>query len=408
MFSVASYNICNPQYANYFPTQKEKNHFGPQNWDKRYGDLVKNILTLNADIITLQECGDIKARLIATLPEYEVCYQPHVGRKGDGVAILYKKTRFARISEKRMDVTESNINKTHLRVDLKDNLTNRVVRIATSHLFGDPSRSTIARDHLATYKSFVCENSENTNEILVAGDFNFPIESLDFLTKRNHANYPLKYLSDGNREASEPSKNRRIDFIFKNSNTENPLLSRKVFGLRLLTDASDHLPVMTEFVEADKIKEEFCKLVKDPKMQARLNQVIAFLPRRDEKVNQDDIEALKTFFESGYGLDDFESSLGDQEGVVLPDATTVLALEKAIKSACVSQGSALAQNTANPPSVVNTGRVGTVNNKESKPSTPQKPTQKESKAQEKSGCSAFFSFFTNCFKRLYLWFKSWF
>jgi hypothetical protein len=252
----------------------------------------------------------------------------------------------------------------------------------------------------------VDESSENTNEILVTGDFNFPMENLGLFTQGNRATNQPRYLSDGNREASEPSKNRRIDFIFKKSKVENPLFSRKASGLGLLTDASDHLPVKTEFVEANTIKAEFCKLVKDSKMRLRLDQVIAFIPTRIEKEDQDDIEALRTFFASGYGLEDFESSLGDPEGIVLPDAATIAALETAIKSACGSSGSVLTQNTELP-SVVNSD-VGKADNKESKPSTPQKPTQKESKGQEISCCSRFFSFFSNCFKGLYLWLKSWF
>lgn len=432
---VASYNICNTAYANNFKEEFDKKHFGNDHWDKRYPTLIDNIRNINADILALQECNPANARdrLKQDLGDrYEMCFQPHVNRYTDGVAILYDKTRFTKVAQNKSDFTgekPNGVDKTHLSVDLRDNLTNRVIRVATSHIYGNPDITTptrIVNMHLESYRKFVETNLEKVDDVIVTGDFNFTIEGFKGIFPNNG------YRTDGCYNATEPKKDRRIDFIFKkraknDDEQVNPLLSNANYSGKAKlynydNGASDHLPAITEFLPAEYLKQEFGKLSSETKMHERLATMIRWSQSRQEKSEHDDFKYVKENF-AQEGFDENERNMLFLTTSTLPDGTNIKALDDAFTAACTNEVSQKKvekekpKTEDKPKAVTTTGqgdKVSQSSDKE-KPITTEKPktdskvvVKPKNNGKEQSWCSWFCESVGNFFKGIGRWLASWF
>lgn len=324
---VVSYNICNPAYAHHFPDPNYQQAYGLANMKQRYGELIANIKALNADILTLQECSpNVQAHLSKSLSEYTICYQPHINRNEDGVAILFKKARFVYLGESQKDVDVSSqatgskpINRTHFTVDLMDRATQKILRVATGHIFGDPNLPMACKEHAEALKELAEEENDNAiEEILVATDFNAEADSEVAKVFLGEG-----YRTDGDYSATEPKHNppRRLDFVAINSKTHNPLISKQLSDDISIPypEASDHLPAVSEFIPASFIQKEFNKKISDAKMQKRLQRFFPQCSERGER--QDDVFSLISAFE--YDLKKSQKNV-DKEvhslGVAISDA----------------------------------------------------------------------------------------
>lgn len=254
-FRLASYNICNPLEGDEFTDKAQKDLYGTANWGARYVKIVENIRKIDADIIVLFGCttktiNDLKTDLsdmpgIDTTPPSD---------KGDHLVILYK-----------------NVTCDTQKTLLSSRQTNSPRRWNLSTLF----------QHGAVVFGFttghLCENEGKVrSENLLSSATrrgSFSIVAADFAHERDHevvkAFTDIGYHSDGNTSPTEPSRNRRVDFIFFRNTFMKlfdpplaaipPFVSRKVNVLLPNPDASTHLPAITDFVASNFLIDEFAK-----------------------------------------------------------------------------------------------------------------------------------------------------
>ena len=251
-FNIISYNIrlnTSGDGVNAWPLRKEK---------------VAGLLKFHkADIFNVQEAlPEQMDDLIAAFPEFE-----HVGvgrddgvRKGEHMAVFYKKDRFSKVDDGMFWLNETPdkpglgwdaaCNRTVTWIRMKDKITGKSFYVFNTHFdhMGNKAREESAKLILKSIKEI---NKENL-PLILTGDFNLlksslPIQSIlkelnDAMDKTLTAHYgPIG--TSGGFDVKE-MKNK-IDFIFIND---------KVSVLRhgILSDSfglfypSDHLPVLAE------------------------------------------------------------------------------------------------------------------------------------------------------------------
>src|SRR5262249_55088953 len=127
MFSIGSYNIQKPD----------------QTWQIRAPQVIDNIVQANLDVVTLQEVGDsaqdqefMKTRLDAQ--GYSI--SRHTEKPGvTALGVIWKKERFDLVKSFTGTYTNgADRKRCFSAVDLKDKITNKIVRVASVHLYTAP------------------------------------------------------------------------------------------------------------------------------------------------------------------------------------------------------------------------------------------------------------------------------
>lgn len=329
-FRVASYNIANPIYGDKFKESSAKAAYGLENWpSNRYKEVVHNIKSIGADIITLQECHpDTAEALKKDLTDYEVTYTSHRGRNDDGVAILTKKNRFAVQKAKEhhfqeLDKNKKAVNRSSCYVDVFDNKNKKVIRVATGHIYGNPADPATSEKHASEFRKFAEQGDAKAgapSTIILTADANAVKTSNVFKIIQDAG-----FRTDGNTSPTEPEKDRRIDFVFKKStNKEDPLLARQAEVELKYEWASDHRPVVTDFIPASAAKKALEQQVKTLNPE-RLQKVFDACVARPES-DKDDIAFIKE------GLGTAQSAQKDKTSQEKASVEERAALDQAITS----------------------------------------------------------------------------
>ncbi len=283
---VGTFNLLHPEYA----ISKEQKKW--KNFDNRKVKILKDLESADLDVVCLQEISKdrleelfkYKEKGVKNLKDlgYTFRYGQHVkfrkdrsgnvkiGKDGkpeqisnpDSVAIIYKTAKF---SEKDVRTREYEVEqsgggaitavKKHLFIDLEDNKTHEVTRIATCHLEGGKNRA-VGDEQIETVKQLVedmttiKDNAYQVHQLVITGDFNRQRAASDnpdvFVDPGLKVLADDNYLDDRKYRVTEPSSGRQIDWIFYkalNGQTQKP----KAIDIDMPhPDVSDHRMIASE------------------------------------------------------------------------------------------------------------------------------------------------------------------
>lgn len=210
--SVGTFNMLDPQFALNHNQKEGLTNTGQSNWPTRKQGVVKLLNESKLDVICLQEISpkslnDIKKDLNG---QYDIKYIKHAGRS-DGVAILYKKT-FKEVNSQTLSLHGLNSGY----VDLKDQITGRVVRVANCHLLGG-NKQNQGKEQIEKLLERVDNDPSKGGAIaarIITGDFNADEKQLNNPNSKFDALQKANYQFDGDLSATEIANNRHIDWIW--------------------------------------------------------------------------------------------------------------------------------------------------------------------------------------------------
>ncbi len=285
---VATYNILSPFYAVQWGDQAGLNDSSKQctpvdlklstmdpndddawrvhsNWEStRCFDVAENIKL--ADIVCLQEVSsETLKKLEQLLPDYaiaNVAYHANIRPNSFGTAIVYKKDRL--ILKKSFQLDYGTLkNRRSASCGIFD-FNEHVIQVVSIHLKGyysgeaDHTKKQQSKkngyNELLTYVKGVHDGDmKGIDVIVIAGDFNEDPCEKDLPLYRPGLLQSYSYTSDNNLDATEPAKNRRIDWLF--CHQLNHHQGMKLSNMELEKNqkpASDHL-MTGSFIEFGEI-----------------------------------------------------------------------------------------------------------------------------------------------------------
>ncbi|CRX38459.1 endonuclease/exonuclease/phosphatase family protein [Estrella lausannensis] len=210
--SVGTFNMLDPQFALNHNQKEGLTKTGQSNWPTRKQGIVKLLNESKLDVICLQEISpkslnDIKTDLNG---QYVIKYIKHAERS-DGVAILYKKT-FKEVNSQTLSLHGLNSGY----VDLKDQLSGRVIRVANCHLLGG-NKQNQGKEQIEKLLERVDTDPSKEGAIaarIITGDFNADEKQLNNPNSKFDALKKASYQFDGDLSATEIANNRHIDWIW--------------------------------------------------------------------------------------------------------------------------------------------------------------------------------------------------
>jgi exonuclease III len=219
---ISSYNILHPEYAIKWKQAEGISAYGESNWEHRKLRIINNIKNSNSDVICLQEISQSSLKSIQkslSLIGYELAIFKNHPSGSDGVAIFYLCTQGVKLKNTDFANIEGRV---HVIVDFEILLIQKVIRVATCHLFGafSPKATEQMKD--------LCQLMEKSGKgidvggYVICGDFNKDDTALSnddpvFKTLNNYGYKPSsEYEITENPSAKHPH-GRRIDWIFAKS-----------------------------------------------------------------------------------------------------------------------------------------------------------------------------------------------
>ena len=151
-FTVATYNILHPSYERRFSTHTKF----PEVWKDRGEKVKENIAASKYDILCLQEIGS---------KDPTVVYAKHKNKE-DGVGIFFNPKRFTRI---RQFICFGNNERATVSIDLQENDTKKVIRVASIHIRG-PRNEGFGDKQLESALTMLQMETENVDAMILAGD----------------------------------------------------------------------------------------------------------------------------------------------------------------------------------------------------------------------------------------------
>lgn len=232
---IGTYNILHPEFAIKHSELVGLTDTKESNWPIRKVNILKGLINSNIDIICLQEISKTsKSELSQGLSEAGFEIRHIENPRGDGSAIIFKKSNFSELQFKTLDLDEE---KRACFVDLLQSSTKKVIRIANCHLQGGPTGPTKGVQQLNLVLNSIAAPSEYSIDLkAVCGDFNED-ETKD---QKKSVLMQQKFTNDGTRVITEPSKNRQIDWIFCVSSENQALELQNVHIPAFVSPASDH------------------------------------------------------------------------------------------------------------------------------------------------------------------------
>lgn len=213
--TIGTFNILDPVFAEKHKQKEGLNSQGRSNWDTRGPNLITYIKNSNLDVICLQEVSEVSKKYFekGIQDTYDLLWSKHQTRD-DGVAILYKKDKFKMLAFK--EIPEQGLCASC--VDLQDQTSRVVIRVASCHLLGGAPRGPVHQGKIQVDKYVSHIEKKQANEAytldakILAGDFNEAnLQSEKFQALKGY------YITDGSSMITEPGKNRKIDWIWVNS-----------------------------------------------------------------------------------------------------------------------------------------------------------------------------------------------
>lgn len=211
-YKIGTFNILDPNYALKHNQKEGLTSTGQSNWSTRKQGIVKLINGSNLDVICLQEISldsfnDLKSGLENF---YTIKHIKHIG-KGDGLAILYKKT-FREINSKIESLHGLNFGY----VDLQDHVSKKIIRVANCHLLGGPKQD-LGKQQIEKLLKAV-ENDPSTRGVIsariITGDFNADEKLLTETNTKFTSLQQANYQFDGDVTPTEIGKARHLDWIW--------------------------------------------------------------------------------------------------------------------------------------------------------------------------------------------------
>lgn len=268
--SIATYNILDPFYAVYWAEPAGLNEEGLaasretlrasaqtmdkswetySNWNQRQETVAKNIQS--ADIVCLQEVSETTLANLQELTNYQlaaVSYSHIPGLPSFGNAILYNKEK-VNLEEGSVLTCESPPAIRGAAVGIFK-IGTKLIKVASLHLTGyyskepDLIKKQASKkrgfDELQNFKRQIESQVQGLDGIVIAGDLNESKDEEEQELYRPGVLMEAGYLCDNCFSATEPLKNRKIDWLFfKSLKGEEPALTP--LGLEELKQASDHL-----------------------------------------------------------------------------------------------------------------------------------------------------------------------
>lgn len=243
---IGTFNILDPRYAIVHNEPAGLQH----PWPQRAIFMAQFLQQVNLDILCLQEISPESLKDLQPYFQaqgYAIEYIKHPGApphsRHDGLAILYKTAQFA----KKSFHTLSKYKLSSCFLDLQ-NTEGKVIRIANCHLQGGPQGPTQGYEQLQQLQQAVDQQDSSVVARILVGDFNEDEKNLSSPSSKLSILQNAQYQFDGNLAPTEPSKNRRIDWIWVKSPqaqlTPLPILpSSQPISDHLLTATHIHIPV---------------------------------------------------------------------------------------------------------------------------------------------------------------------
>lgn len=228
-FTIGSYNILHPEFALKHKEAAGLDVNGQSNWAGRKIEIVKKLEESNLDIICLQEVSAQSIKDLMKSPNrgklkgYSYKHIPN--QRGDGVAILWKKSVF---KEKHKDEFEVNNSVRSGFVDLMKN--GKTIRVASCHLTGGKNQVQGEKD-IHNIRERVESQAKNIDAIVIAGDFNATQDSGKIKKLEG-------YKFDGDTSPTEIKTSRKIDWVFVKS--EGAMLSPLKLGSSAAEESKAH------------------------------------------------------------------------------------------------------------------------------------------------------------------------
>lgn len=239
--TIGTFNILDPLFAQRHHQRQGLDNQGRSNWETRGPRLIACIKNSNLDVICLQEVSEVSKKYFEkfTQDTYALIWSKHQNRP-DGVAILYKKDKFKCLAFK--EIPEQGL--CAACVDLQDQTSRAVVRVASCHLLGGPAKGPVHQGKVQVNK-YVSQLEKQQNPQaysidgkILAGDFNeADLQSEKFQALKGN------YITDGSQMITEPDKHRKIDWIWVNSRgfldqlkieQENDLSDHRLLATKLI------------------------------------------------------------------------------------------------------------------------------------------------------------------------------
>lgn len=208
--NIGTLNILDPDFA-ITHKQNEGLENGRSNWGSRKDKIVKLLKDASLDVVCLQEVSaqsfhDLKIDLEKL--GYSCVHTPHSGRK-DGLAILYKQKKFQQVHY----VSFAKAGLDSCFVDLKDQATNKIIRVANCHLLGGGKPEGTAQ--IENLVNQVEKSPQyNIDARIIVGDFNEDQTKLNLVQTKFSALQKANYIFDGDLSPTEAGKNRKIDWLW--------------------------------------------------------------------------------------------------------------------------------------------------------------------------------------------------
>lgn len=304
-FSIGTYNIQKPDDGD---------------WITRRPLINKAIKDADLDVVCLQEFSEKKDDKKFFLGEfkrhgYELCTHTEK-RARTSVGVIWKKARFElskRFTKSYEVMDEGTLRKRCFSaVDLKDKTTNKIVRIASVHLFTESmeaGKPYLGVGQLESFKKQLEDEPGNISRIIVAGDFNADFgrrrgdEVLDLIAKpQKNSNYIYRTLSRDNANKKISTKGRnKIDWIFagiKKDTTKVPDSPKMAYHPVVnIPAASDHALHAVDISYQDKpeVKKEVIPLapLKRKKLDTVKKGFNSTVPKITIKTSQQNVESPK-------------------------------------------------------------------------------------------------------------------
>lgn len=263
MFSIGTYNIQKPD----------------ETWPIRAPQVIDNIVHADLDVVALQEVSDLSSHqelLKQKLVSHGYSVSRHTEKPGvTAVGVAWKTDRFEVIKSFTGTYTNgADRKRCFSAVDLKDKLTNKVIRVASVHLYTAPRDGTehLGIPQLRTFRELLERESGDISRLIIAGDFNADFDRREDASVLNH----LAQKRDGSDYAyhtveKDASRNKiltkgrnKLDWIFAGVKSEAAKLAPKVtphLFTHAYPNASDH------FMHALDVHYEDVPFVQRPKNQ---------------------------------------------------------------------------------------------------------------------------------------------
>lgn len=240
---VCTYNILDQGALNRYLVSNHLNINGLP-WNQRKPNIFENMDNASADIYLLQEVSHYAFPQIQASFSHLTGYYAQHPNGSHGVAIFFNPNRFTQLHSSFFSSPLKDIqvgNRKSGFIDLLDNQTKKVIRVATGHFTGGPNRS-IGNTELTSLLDAMDKSpsSQPIDAMILGGDFN---ESPSRRADRLQLVRDQGYVDDGNTSETEIGTGRKLDHIFwKNLSGSSHQSNR----LQVVPKggASDHAPLV--------------------------------------------------------------------------------------------------------------------------------------------------------------------